>query len=385
MTPGTLPFCGFPATSGGVIIERVTVLLSRQPLRPCGHTGWVRQSVAAVRWIKQQGHRLLSSVGLQTWELATGLASIEHIPLELYVPVSGESYFAPLCEALTHQFALMPGLVSFVPVSSDVSERERRLLLSRRDRFIVQLADCVVPISVRPNGNMAELLAWAEQSGKRIVRDFEIAPEKHTEAMKYTLENEAINPALTQCTDACVIHWTRATNAAWPGERLIDLYTDVISSPCWPRNAFSTLKRILDSGTLLASSRHMPGNIPCVCFSALPPAEVIPLMRWRARYAEMSFEPYGIGVRRDVAESLGILPVHYYGSSEEVEPGGVEPWRCQSVGEITDWRTEKEHRCQGDFQLDTIPRDAITLYCRTAAEGQELQEIYGYDVIPFLA
>jgi len=99
----------------------------------------------------------------------------------------------------------------------------------------------------------------------------------------------------------------------------------------------------------------------------------------------MSFEPYGMGLHQDLAESLGIVPVHYCESPKDATCKDLEPWQCQSIGEVTDWRAEREYRCKGDLRIDGIPRDAVTLFCRTAAEACELRQACRYEVIPLFA
>jgi hypothetical protein len=148
----------------------------------------------------------------------------------------------------------------------------------------------------------------------------------------------------------------------------------MLSSNTWPREALATLKRIIQSGKILASSRHMPGKVPTVSFSSLTPLEVIPLIRWRARYAEMSFEPYGIGIERTTALESGVRPVIYGANADTAD---CENWLCQSPGNITDWRNEKEYRCLGDFQLDALPSDKLTLFCRFAEEVEALERKFG--------
>jgi hypothetical protein len=179
-----------------------------------------------------------------------------------------------------------------------------------------------------------------------------------------------------------VIHWTRGVSGKWLGEREIDLWQAVLASDHWPREGLATLRRVLQSGVVLASPRHMPGNRPCVCFSALPPSAVLPLMRWRARYHEMTFEPYGVGINRDAAAALGITPVTYVSEEERPPADLAERWRYQSVGRIGDWRAEAEWRLNGHVELSRVPAEAIRVFCRTEEEAARLKESVPYEIVP---
>ncbi|MCM2272625.1 MAG: hypothetical protein NDJ18_08750, partial [candidate division Zixibacteria bacterium] len=70
--------------------RRAAILLSRQPLRPCGATPWVRNTVAAVRSLKERDLRICGSVGMQTWELITASAALEAVPLRCYLLTSNQ-------------------------------------------------------------------------------------------------------------------------------------------------------------------------------------------------------------------------------------------------------------------------------------------------------
>ena len=83
-----------------------TILLSRQPLRPSGKAAWVKQSVAAVRWLKSQELVLHSSIGMQTWELLTSVASLEEIKLILSVPAANSYEFKRLKRSAIDQFKI---------------------------------------------------------------------------------------------------------------------------------------------------------------------------------------------------------------------------------------------------------------------------------------
>jgi len=360
------------------------ILLSRQPLRPTGASAWVRQSLRAVRWLHDRQSGLVSSVGMQTWELLTALASDLRMPVLLVIPACSRDDFWRECDQAMADFNLKPGLTEFGPALAE-GGADRAVNLLRRDRLVVEKADILLPLSLRTNGNMVSLLTEAESTAHKVDRRFEIGCPGRASGLKYNLCGEPLNPALDEATGRYLIHWTRGTSNPWPGERKISLYRAVIQSTRWPRSAFDTLKRIASMRKLVASGRHMPDRTPTVSFSGLAPQEVIPLMRWRARYGEMSYEPFGIGIERSLAAELGIREVHYCDGRSRRRVPVDERWCWQSSGTITDWRAEKEYRYRGDLKLDGIPAESLALFCMTAAEAEELRRVHDGPVWSILA
>jgi len=291
-------------------------------------------------------------------------------------PVECESWFRTQFDLESPQTEI----VKSVP-DSDAGADENALLA--RDARIAQDADIIIPISIRRNGAMARLLETARSQGKKIVEQFQCLYEDRTIPLAYSIAAEDVNPELSVLADRYVLHWTRATNGAWPGERLIDFYRDITMSDSYPRTAFDTLCRILRDRLLMASSRHMPGRIPTVSFTTLAPHETVPLMRWRARYWEMSFEPYGIGISGQASERIGIQPVKYHLGSEAASSLKANQWLTQSVGSITDWRQEKEYRHRGDLSLAELSANELVVVCRTPDEARRVEDRYQLKAVSF--
>jgi len=356
------------------------VVLSRQSLRPNRRTPWVHQTVAAVRWLHDENCELISSIGLSTWNLLTALASLDTVPLRLFLPVSEPESFDDHTKRIAAEFDLHPDRTVFIPVTSDSRRRNKSLLMLRRDRAIVHYADLVVPITVRPAGNMADLLDLARLSGKVVVDRFAVDYAHKPVGYCTTSYRNAVRAAADSEAAEYIIHWTRGTSHKWPDERELDFWSDILTSDIWPRDAEATLQRLLRRRHIVASPRHMPGKTACVCLSELCPSSLLPLMRWRARYREMSFEPYGVGFHRDLAPSLGLQPVTYFDPGENTPPE-PERWHYQSRGTVTDWRAEREWRHRGDIDFDEIPTDAIRVFCPTRAEAARLSERLPYRIV----
>ena len=352
-------------------------------MRPSLSDTWVRQSVQAVRWVKDNNLVLACSVGMQTWELVAALASMKGVPMRLYVPVADGVDAGAVFTAITRDFNLHDFLTNFVGFTGPQGQVSKGGSLAIRDERIVAKADILIPISIRPGGRMAGLIEQARSGGKAVIDRFQTAYQSRTKPMAYDLSDISLNPTIDKAARGRVIHWTRTANSKWPTERSLDYYRAIATSQIYPRSAFDTLRNIVHSQTIAASSKNMPGNVPVVSLSDLSPVEVIPLMRWRARYRQMSFEPYGIGIERQVALEHGICPVRYYEHSNgELHPG-EKIWLSQSAGTKGNWTVEREYRHRGDFNLGAIPRNKLLLLCHTAAEADQIEKETGIRAVSF--
>ena len=357
------------------------ILVSRQPLRPCRATPWVRSVIQAVHWIKRQHMSLLTAVGRPTWDLITSCGSINSLTMRVLYEVSG-SQSPGDAHSLQMQFGLAQQTVSLVPIAPDgaASEDEQNHLI---DQSICTRADLLIPISVRPGGFMDRALRSAEEGGRPTIWNFFCGPPESPSKIAYNLKGLPINPELDEIAEKYITHWTRGTNQPWPDEQPIDFYRTVLASECYPRTAFDTLCHILDTRMIQASSNHMPDSTPTVSLSELSPCEVVPLMRWRARYAQMSFEPYGIGITKEFAQRYGILPVRYYDRADKALPATLPSWLTQSTGRISDWRAEREYRHLGSLDLGQVPSEALIAYCLTCQEASIITGKFRIRTIPF--
>ena len=357
------------------------ILSSRQARRPCGTDTWVQQTVRAVNTLAETGATIVSSVGMQTWELVTAMAALREVPLYLIVPSESIEEFEREKEWIEHEFGMSHDRVIFES-TYDLSNFDDTDPQISRDLAVIQRADRLLPISIRPEGNMAQTLKVAEQTGRQVIRDFQIDYQARENPVAYSVSPDRIRPELDSLGGEYLIHWTRASNGPWPGERRVEYYRDVASSSRYPRTAFDSLTQILRTGRIMGSPRHMPANTPTVSMTGLSPTACIPLMRWRARYGEMSFEPYGIGISRKLAEQIDIKPVEYYDDPANPPPG-VDLWRTQFKGTKTDWRQENEYRFRGDFDFSSISRDAVVAFCLNHDEARQIETQFGVRAISF--
>lgn len=360
-----------------------SVLLSRQPLRPSRQTPWIGYTIEAVQWIGQNQFILYTSLGMQTWEFLIYLAQHFEINQIILIPTTDQHEFESLRENTLDQFKLDPNLVRFKAVTSKHHGKQKHDLLKARDHAAVSGADILVPICIRPGGHMEKLLnTLTTQNTCLINRQYQIDYRKRNRTIAYRIEKGPLLPGIIKLTDRFVIHWTRASNGPWPDEKKYQYYSDIQKYDVYPRSAFHTLQRILKTGKIMASSLHkVKRETPTVSFSGLAPSGMIPLMKWRSRYRQMAFEPYGIGIEKDEAKRLGILPVHYYRKGEYVK--NQKPWRLQSAGMRTNWERELEYRYPGDLHLSDTELNKIVCFCHTQDEAAVIEKKFGIKTYAF--
>ena len=206
-----------------------TILLSRQPLCPSGSDEWVKSSLRAVNWLKERNIALYTSLGLHTWEMLTSLGSLPKLPLRIFVPCVNMTEFESARAEVLSQFQLHQTDAQILPVFPESGQSDRESLWHRRDRMVIEHAQTVLPVSVRSGGYLESLIDSARREGKSIMDDFLVPYQRRRRRMAYRIFPEALNPQLTRLEGDFLVHWTRTANTAWPTERLIDFYKDVVS------------------------------------------------------------------------------------------------------------------------------------------------------------
>jgi hypothetical protein len=98
------------------------------------------------------------------------------------------------------------------------------------------------------------------------------------------------------------------------------------------------------------------------------------LIRW-------SFEPYGIAVLKKPLLDLGAKPV-IYGDEKMFEDLSDDRKHLFQIRKRTgsDWSLEREWRLPGDFSLQRVPRDAITIIVASLTEAKVVHHQFGFEV-----
>lgn len=357
---------------------RASILISRRHLRPHAGLPWVVALQEAVAFLRENEFRLLTSVGMQTWELQIVAALQAKVPVELLVPIFLNENPDEKCAWVRNQFGLSCGERIHL-LASDVGEH-KHILMKRRDRAIVEMADRVFPLAIRPGGTLGQLITKYPEG--KVDERFLVPHSREPNRVSYSLDPDFFSDQLRQLSTSYLIHWTRAANGPWPDETLANYYRAILGSVRYPRGGFDTLRHILSTERIRSSNRHMPKGVLAVAFSGRAPEEMATLMRWRSRYRQMSFEPYGIGIEKKWALDNGIQPVQYVETISKGTPDEAQ-WLLQSKGSISDWRNEDEYRHLGDFRLCDVPPEKLIAFCRSPLEAEKITREFGLRTIPF--
>lgn len=346
----------------------VAVLLSRQNLYPCKRSPWIESSIKAIAWIRKKNYTMVTSVGLSTWEILITVGIKYSLNQIVIIPAESMEIYKRKSDHYKNQFSFDDSVKLCPLILNKISKNE---LLLARDEKIIELSDILVPVSIRENGNFHKLIL---SSKKSVNESFSISYKcgKNDEP-KYPIEKIIEIDSFT--SNKYLIHWTRRSKSNWPDEKLLTYYRDIFNSDEYPRSGFDTLRHIYEKKLIIASNRHMANGINSVSFTDSTVAEFVKLMKWRRRYVEYSFEPYGIGIEKEFGILSGITKVIYVSDAKQIK--SEERWKYQTVGNKADWRTENEYRFNGNFDLSIVPDDKLVFFCAYKEEADILQRNYG--------
>jgi len=367
-------------------VRKCVILNSRQSKRPCNRDDWVTATAQAVDCVVRQGLIVITSTGLNTWELTAHLVNIGRGRQIIVLPPMDEESIPSVITQTINDFKLDPTLCLFMaPSSVTVRGQSAKDFWPERDLLAVDLADVVLPLSIRPGGNFDRFLNQAATAGKEICNDFRVDYRRPVDRVRYDFEGCTLNPALDDPNWRYVIHWTRSSHEPYPAETRFEYYRDILASDTYCRSAYHTLARIATDGSVRSTNRFIRGGHQVVSFSALEPREAVKLMRWRRRYVCYSFEPYGVAIRTATAIAAGLRPV-LYGDDDLYSPlaDSDRPFFQSRGSEVSDWRPEAEWRCLGDLNLQRLPADGIKLITFTRQEADTLRRLTNHEVIPLI-
>lgn len=136
-------------------------------------------------------------------------------------------------------------------------------------------------------------------------------------------------------------------------------------------SAFDTLNRILEQGVIHGSARLTRGGVPVVCFTEHLPQDLPPVVEWRRGLRRWTFEPYGVGIRKEVLVKLGARPVIY--AVEESFPDLSNDlaylFQREHPG-IKGWSAEREWRINGDTALKDVPVEDVLIIVPSRQEAR---------------
>lgn len=324
--------------------------------------GWVQNTLRAVEFAVKNGFEILTSIGLRNHELVLWAAAEFSGRVRVVVPQSIS------CQDVAIDFEMPPELIRCIPVSG-----KGRSWWRLRDRFIVENADVIIPVSIRPGGNLESLLDGMPSD--KIVRRFR-TPYQSDCSGRLPSPPVKDEIKLPEFPWNHLTHWTHTTFEPGMGETKRQFYRKIVSAKgYYPYSAFENLKNILKTRKIFATPTVRNG-VRVVSFTALNPVDSQRNMRWAAFRGRYYWEPYGIAIAFDVAVEMGIRPVIYGDEATFLKLKENERPYFQPVGRRGQWRSEMEYRHVGDFDLRHVPRDALIAVVRTEEEAIETEALF---------
>ncbi len=357
--------------------ETCLVLNSRQSKRPCRADKWVTATEQAIRHYCSRNCLFLTSIGMNSWELAVHLVNIYGGRQIVVIPSDLTEYGYDTTDDVLRKFRLDDRRTRLTALhESESSDQES--WPQRRDEFLIANAQILVPVAVRPSGRLQSLL---DQSNAMFDDSFRIPYHRSVDRVRYDWNRVKLNLPVSYGWNG-LTHWTRSAFGPFDSEDHCDYYSAILKSNSYPYSAIHILEQIMRDRRIRASGRFIRGGYRVVSLTALKPTEAIELMRWRKRYAYYSFEPYGIALDAAFASHLGCRPVQYGTPSEFNSLGELDRPFFQNAGsEVAEWRPEAEWRHIGDLNLQDVPAEMMRIYTYRESEMEKLQRMAPCQVI----
>lgn len=338
--------------------NRLAVILnSRQSKTPTGNDPWIVNTLKAVKWAVEKGYVPITSIGMNTWELVCWACGVCGCWQVIVCPVVSLDDIDKTIIRIAGDFGLDHGKAGLLFFTATRKAKSAKVDWPKRDQLAVSHANTIIPVSLRPNGNLERLInQYSGDNKKVVVDDFRVEYQDKAKKYKQVITKEDLSLKISNIPWDYITHWTRTHYGPYPGESSQSFYAKLANSgDYYPNSAINTLKQILIEKRIRGSSYNIKDRMSVVALSSLHPKDVLPLMRWRARYVRWNFEPYGITIARKVALSADIRPV-IYGKPPLYETLGEQDkpfFQSQGV-KGGDWRPENEWRHIGDLDLSDI-------------------------------
>jgi hypothetical protein len=358
------------------------VLNSRQTKTPCGNDPWVEGTIKAVRQVISWNMTLLTGIGMNTWELTLWACGHYGGNQIVIYPVRESDEIDRIIAGISRDFGLDSARTGWLFFEAAAKARSLKIDWPVRDRLALHFAKTILPISIRPSGNLEKLINSSKNS--EIIDDFRV---KYKESNRHeNIKLDDIKITMPRKNWDYIVHWTRTCHGPWPQESSASFYENLVGSgDKYPHSGLETLKNILKMKKIYASSQNLREGLSAVAFSGLHPNDVLPLMRWRKRYVRWNFEPYGIAISRKSAITGGIQPV-IYGKPElyKMLVDNDKPYFQSEGVDGGDWREENEWRYLSDFDLSAIAPEEMVIIVYRPSEIAALKEITDSKILSFI-
>jgi hypothetical protein len=333
-----------------------------------GNTPWIQQTLMACKKISENNDTLLTSVGQNTWNFQVFCGSLLKLKMRIIVPANDRETYEKLSRQYGEQFNCDKNTINFTFLEINSCAKKN---INQRDQFIIDNSEIIYPISLRKNGFFYNALKNNINVDKKFEINYSASSKKERKKNYQYKEIKNVNTLGNY-----LFHWTRNPRENWPDEKQFEYYMSIIKNQR-PRTAFDTLCNILDSNLIYSSSRHALKNCKIVSFTGASINQFFRLMKWRKRYNEMSYEPYGIGIDKDEALKMGFTKVIYCDQNKFLRLNVEEKKIFHSSGKKTNWSDENEYRFFGDLDLTQIPNEMKICVCQNSDESSYVEKKYG--------
>jgi hypothetical protein len=358
------------------------ILNSRQGKFPSGEALWIQRTLELVAELVCSNKVIVSSTGMFTWELVTWKTSACGGKLILVLADAKPKDVPVVADSIVRDFGLDMRNTLFLFPDNSAQSQGLSSDLPRLDCFIATLADTLYPVAIRPRGNLAAILDIFRATPAKVDERFSVSYTKTSRRLSRSKIEMELSASENVRWDF-LTHWTRAATGPWPGEIKAEFYAAFEQGASYyPRNAFHTLRRILQERRIRASKQLVRGDEAVVSLTACPPWELAKLVKWRPSLFRWTFEPYGIALKRMKLESLGARSVVYGNGDDYHSLKEQDKPFFQSCGRgKNDWRIENEWRHLGDLDLSHFGQRDATVFVLTEEEAIILQKDSPFPVV----
>jgi len=250
-----------------------------------------------------------------------------------------------------------PGITLEEP-SGRINKRKAMIL---RDRKILEMARILEIGCLNHKGKMNNLIISMRSDKKKMIHR-KMLPSEKSHLSYLPLKHYENLSEISEFNDY-LWHYTRSRFSPWPGKTQLHYLNDLIDfDRSAPYTADVVLERILNQKLIEAGSSLIRGNYSVVSFTGADWETIKTFFVWQSHLRRIRFEPFALGIKKSIAEALGILPV-IYGNDDCYKqlPDNLR-WRFQNQGNrVSGWRTENEWRYFGSLDLNLIKKEYIRI------------------------
>ena len=359
------------------------VLSSRQGRYLERDEQWIGATYTAVQQAARQGKIIVTSAGLNTWELTLWAAAKSGAPVLAVLPAAPDETDEDLqrqLDILANEFNCPSIFLSGAFFHAKEDRRSPKTDWPERDRIVIRHADELRPVSIRPDGNLEKLIQEARREGKTVNEDFRVPYQSSRKSVDPRIPAERLASWTKTAAWPYLTHWTHTFSGPWPGEKKADYYASLVENGTGnPRSALDTLRHILKEGCLRGSSFHIPQRRKVIGFTELPPAEAMNEIKYRKRFQRWSFEPYGLALDREKLRNLGARPVRY--ESESTTGHGDDIFVQHQTSGRSDWSAQREWRLPYDLDLTIFNKEEGCVLVPSSREKETTEAVSRWPVL----